>query len=66
METHLGRLQVELYKAIKKDDVATRTLRAALSKFADLAHLVKVHAFACVKEKPRHCRHSRGCMARDG
>jgi hypothetical protein len=34
-------LQVELYKAIKKDDTPERSLRAALSKFADLAHKVK-------------------------
>ena len=41
IETHLGRLQVELYKTIKREAVPVRTLRAALSKFADLAHMVK-------------------------
>lgn len=41
IEDYLGRLQVELYKAIKKDDTPERSLRAALSKFADLAHKVK-------------------------
>eukprot|EP00051_Salpingoeca_urceolata_P023933 m.412608 g.412608 ORF g.412608 m.412608 type:complete len:294 (+) comp20171_c0_seq2:368-1249(+) len=40
-ETHLLRLQVELYKAIKKEDTKPKSLRAALSKFADLSHLVK-------------------------
>lgn len=42
IDTHLGRLQVELYKTIKKDNIPIRTLRAALSKFSDLAHMVKV------------------------
>ena len=41
IEDYLGRLQVELYKAIKKEDTPERSLRAALSKFADLAHKVK-------------------------
>jgi len=41
LDSHLGRLQVELYKAIKREDTSVRTLKAALSKFADLAHLVK-------------------------
>ncbi|XP_023232349.1 huntingtin-like [Centruroides sculpturatus] len=37
---HLGRLQVELYKEIKKDG-PSRSLRAALSRFADLCHLIR-------------------------
>jgi hypothetical protein len=63
LDAHLGKLQVELFKAIKKvgsllsaitglkaptlptmsqKDTPLRTLRAALNKFSDLAHLVKV------------------------
>lgn len=41
LDSHLGRLQVELYKTIKREETSVRTLKAALSKFADLAHLVK-------------------------
>ena len=41
IDSHLGRLQVELYKTIKKEDTPIRSLRAALSKFSDLAHMVK-------------------------
>lgn len=41
IDTHLGRLQVELYKTIKKENIPIRTLRAALSKFSDLSHMVK-------------------------
>lgn len=40
IESHLGRLQVELYKEIKKDG-PSRSLRAALSRFADLCHLIR-------------------------
>nr|XP_006822985.1 PREDICTED: huntingtin [Saccoglossus kowalevskii] len=40
LETNLGRLQVELYKEIKKNN-ASRSLRAALWRFADLAHLIR-------------------------
>lgn len=40
LDSHLGRIQVELYKEIKKDGAA-RSLRAALSRFADLCHLIK-------------------------
>ncbi|XP_067133027.1 huntingtin isoform X2 [Centruroides vittatus] len=40
LESHLGRLQVELYKEIKKDG-PSRSLRAALSRFADLCHLIR-------------------------
>ncbi|KAK3589444.1 hypothetical protein CHS0354_020780 [Potamilus streckersoni] len=40
LETNLGRLQVELYKEIKKNG-APRSLRAALSRFAEMAHLIR-------------------------
>uniref|UniRef100_T1IW53 Huntingtin n=1 Tax=Strigamia maritima TaxID=126957 RepID=T1IW53_STRMM len=40
METNLGRLQVELYKEIKKNG-APRMLRAAVWRFADLCHLIR-------------------------
>ncbi|CAG2167101.1 unnamed protein product, partial [Oppiella nova] len=40
MDTQLGRIQVELYKEIKKNG-SSRSLRAALSRFADLAHLTR-------------------------
>ncbi|XP_077992227.1 huntingtin-like [Glandiceps talaboti] len=40
LETNLGRLQVELYKEIKKNG-PSRSLRAALWRFADLAHLIR-------------------------
>ncbi|XP_014662838.1 PREDICTED: huntingtin-like [Priapulus caudatus] len=40
LETNLGRLQVELYKEIKKNGVS-RSLRAALWRFADLTHLIR-------------------------
>ena len=40
METNLGRLQVELYKEIKKNGSA-RCLRAGLWRFADLCHLIR-------------------------
>ncbi|KAL3864910.1 hypothetical protein ACJMK2_006556 [Sinanodonta woodiana] len=40
LETNLGRLQVELYKEIKKNGAA-RSLRAALSRFAEMAHLIR-------------------------
>lgn len=40
MDTNLGRLQVELYKEVKKNGSA-RCLRAALWRFADLCHLIR-------------------------
>uniref|UniRef100_A0A8C5STQ9 Huntingtin n=1 Tax=Laticauda laticaudata TaxID=8630 RepID=A0A8C5STQ9_LATLA len=40
MDSSLPRLQLELYKEIKKNG-ASRSLRAALWRFAELAHLVK-------------------------
>lgn len=40
LETNLGRLQVELYKEIKKNG-SQRSLRASLWRFADLAHLIR-------------------------
>ncbi|KAL5022595.1 hypothetical protein ScPMuIL_001750 [Solemya velum] len=40
LETNLGRLQVELYKEIKKNGTP-RSLRAALWRFADMAHLIR-------------------------
>ncbi|MEE6462620.1 hypothetical protein FKM82_001656 [Ascaphus truei] len=40
MDTNLPRLQLELYKEIKKNGAA-RSLRAALWRFAELAHLVR-------------------------
>ncbi|XP_052100645.1 huntingtin-like [Mytilus californianus] len=40
LETNLGRLQVELYKEIKKNG-ASRSLRAAVWRFADMAHLIR-------------------------
>ncbi|XP_078660473.1 huntingtin-like [Branchiostoma floridae x Branchiostoma belcheri] len=40
LETNLGRLQVELYKEIKKNGAA-RSLRAALWRFAELSHLIR-------------------------
>ncbi|XP_052771519.1 huntingtin-like isoform X2 [Mya arenaria] len=40
LETNLGRLQVELYKEIKKNGSA-RCLRAALWRFAEMAHLIR-------------------------
>ncbi|XP_050396465.2 huntingtin [Patella vulgata] len=40
LETNLGRLQVELYKEIKKNGTS-RTLRAALWRFAEMCHLIR-------------------------
>ncbi|XP_061581985.1 huntingtin isoform X5 [Cololabis saira] len=40
MESNLPRLQLELYKEIKKNG-ASRSLRAALWRFAELAHLIR-------------------------
>ncbi|XP_032042512.1 huntingtin isoform X2 [Aythya fuligula] len=40
MDSNLPRLQLELYKEIKKNG-ASRSLRAALWRFAELAHLVR-------------------------
>lgn len=40
LETNLGRLQVELYKEIKKNG-SSRSLRAALWRFADMCHLIR-------------------------
>ncbi|XP_019513498.1 PREDICTED: huntingtin isoform X2 [Hipposideros armiger] len=40
MDSNLPRLQLELYKEIKKNGAA-RSLRAALWRFAELAHLVR-------------------------
>ncbi|XP_041368406.1 huntingtin-like isoform X2 [Gigantopelta aegis] len=40
LETNLGRLQVELYKEIKKNGVS-RSLRASLWRFADMCHLIR-------------------------
>ncbi|XP_064630020.1 huntingtin-like [Lineus longissimus] len=40
LETNLGRLQVELYKEIKKNG-PSRSLRAALWRFADMCHLIR-------------------------
>lgn len=40
LDSHLGRLQAELYKEIKKNGPG-RSLRAALAKFGDLCHLIK-------------------------
>ncbi|KAF4090636.1 hypothetical protein AMELA_G00054290 [Ameiurus melas] len=43
MDSNLPRLQLELYKEIKKNG-ASRSLRAALWRFAELAHLVLLKA----------------------
>ena len=40
MDSNLGRLQVELYKEIKRNGGA-RSLRAALSRFAEMARLIR-------------------------
>uniref|UniRef100_UPI00358E7878 huntingtin isoform X3 n=1 Tax=Myxine glutinosa TaxID=7769 RepID=UPI00358E7878 len=40
MDTHMARLQLELYKELKKNG-SVRTLRAALWRFAELAHLIR-------------------------
>ncbi|XP_068709184.1 huntingtin-like [Montipora foliosa] len=40
VDTSLGRIQVELYKEIKKNGSA-RTLRAALSRFGELCHFIR-------------------------
>nr|XP_022340193.1 huntingtin-like isoform X2 [Crassostrea virginica] len=40
LETNLGRLQVELYKEIKKNG-SSRTLRAALWRFSEMASLIR-------------------------
>ena len=40
LETNLGRLQVELYKEIKKNG-SPRCLRAAVWRFAEMAHLIR-------------------------
>ncbi|XP_067354239.1 huntingtin isoform X1 [Channa argus] len=40
MDSNLPRLQLELYKEIKKNG-ASRSLRAALCRFAELAHLIR-------------------------
>uniref|UniRef100_A0A673B0H5 Huntingtin n=1 Tax=Sphaeramia orbicularis TaxID=375764 RepID=A0A673B0H5_9TELE len=40
MDSNLPRLQLELYKEIKKNG-ASRSLRAALWRFAELAHLIR-------------------------
>ncbi|CAL1538264.1 unnamed protein product [Lymnaea stagnalis] len=40
LETNLGRLQVELYKELKKNG-PSRSLRAALWRFADMCHLIR-------------------------
>ncbi|XP_040360648.1 huntingtin isoform X2 [Ixodes scapularis] len=40
LDSHLGRLQAELYKEIKKNG-QSRSLRVALGKFGDLCHLIK-------------------------
>ncbi|KAL3192992.1 hypothetical protein MRX96_058498 [Rhipicephalus microplus] len=40
LDSHLGRLQAELYKEIKKNGPG-RSLRVALGKFGDLCHLIK-------------------------
>lgn len=47
LETNLGRLQVELYKELKKNG-PSRSLRAALWRFADMCHLIR----------PQKCRYS--------
>jgi len=47
MKSNLSRIQVELYKEIKKNG-APRCLRAALWRFAELAHLIL----------PQKCRYS--------
>ena len=39
MKSGVGRLQVELYKEIKKNG-PSRCVRAALWRFAELAHLI--------------------------
>ncbi|RUS73694.1 hypothetical protein EGW08_018541 [Elysia chlorotica] len=40
LETNLGRLQVELYKELKKNGTS-RSLKAALWRFADMCHLIR-------------------------
>ncbi|CAL1269720.1 unnamed protein product [Larinioides sclopetarius] len=40
LDSHLGRLLVELFKEIKKNGSA-RSLRAALSRFGDICHLMR-------------------------
>lgn len=46
LETNLGRLQVELYKELKKNG-ASRSLRAALWRFADMCHLIRPQKCRC-------------------
>eukprot|EP00050_Salpingoeca_kvevrii_P017991 m.69909 g.69909 ORF g.69909 m.69909 type:complete len:2734 (-) comp7845_c0_seq1:204-8405(-) len=41
--THLLRILIELHKAMKKIASPPKFLRAALSKFADISHLIKMH-----------------------
>ncbi|CAN8023979.1 unnamed protein product [Ixodes persulcatus] len=53
LDSHLGRLQAELYKEIKKNG-QSRSLRVALGKFGDLCHLIK--AQKC--RQGHHYRHS--------
>lgn len=42
LDSNFGRIQVELYKEIKKNG-ASRSLRAALQRFGDTCHLIRVH-----------------------
>lgn len=39
---NIGKVQIELHKEIKKNGAA-RSLRAALSRFSQLAHLIRPH-----------------------
>eukprot|EP01135_Chromosphaera_perkinsii_P001526 Nk52_evm6s206 gene=Nk52_evmTU6s206 len=41
IDGQLGRLQVELYKEIKKPNSPSKSLKAALTKFSALCHLIK-------------------------
>ena len=42
IDSNIGRIQVELYKEIKKNG-ASRSLRAALQRFGDTCYLIRAH-----------------------
>ncbi|XP_057306791.1 huntingtin-like isoform X2 [Hydractinia symbiolongicarpus] len=42
LDSNIGRVQVELYKEIKKNG-SPRSLRAALQRFGDTCHLIRAH-----------------------
>ncbi|XP_066917148.1 huntingtin-like isoform X4 [Clytia hemisphaerica] len=42
LDSNIGRIQVELYKEIKKNG-SSRSLRAAMQRFGDTSHLIRAH-----------------------